>query len=96
MKKIIQFSLKNKFAVWLLTIIITIAGLYSGMNMKLETIPNINTPLVTIMAVYPGATPEQVAESVTEPIEKRVENLDGVSVVSSSSFQNASSIQIEY
>ncbi|WHY69132.1 efflux RND transporter permease subunit [Neobacillus sp. SuZ13] len=96
MKKIIQFSLKNKFAVWLLTIIITIAGLYSGMNMKLETIPNINTPLVTVLAVYPGATPEQVAEKVTEPIEKRVENLDGVSVVSSSSFQNASSIQIEY
>ncbi|MFL6558887.1 MAG: efflux RND transporter permease subunit, partial [Bacillus sp. (in: firmicutes)] len=96
MKKIIQFSLKNKFAVWLLTIIITIAGLYSGMNMKLETIPNINTPLVSVLAVYPGATPEQVADKVTEPIEKRVENLDGVSVVSSSSFQNASSIQIEY
>ncbi|MEH7073317.1 efflux RND transporter permease subunit [Neobacillus drentensis] len=96
MKKIIQFSLKNKFAVWLLTIIITIAGLYSGMNMKLETIPNISTPLVTVLAVYPSATPEQVAEKVTIPIEKRVENLDGVSVVSSSSFQNASSIQIEY
>lgn len=96
MKKIIQFSLKNKFAVWLLTIIITIAGLYSGMNMKLETIPNISTPLVSVMTIYPGATPEQVAEKITEPIEKRVENLDGVSVVSSSSFQNASSIQIEY
>ena len=52
MKKIIQFSLKNKFAVWLLTIIITIAGLYSGMNMKLETIPNIIIPLVTVMAVF--------------------------------------------
>ncbi|MEH7307294.1 efflux RND transporter permease subunit [Neobacillus drentensis] len=96
MKKIIQFSLKNKFAVWLLTIIVTVAGLYSGMNMKLETIPNISTPLVSVLAVYPGATPEQVAEKVTVPIEKRVENLDGVSVVSSSSFQNASSIQIEY
>jgi hydrophobic/amphiphilic exporter-1 (mainly G- bacteria), HAE1 family len=96
MKKIIQFSLKNKFAVWLLTIIITIAGLYSGMNMKLETIPNINTPLVSVMTVYPGATPQQVADKVTEVIETRVENLDGVTAVSSSSFQNASSIQIEY
>jgi hydrophobic/amphiphilic exporter-1 (mainly G- bacteria), HAE1 family len=96
MKKIIQFSLKNKFAVWLLTIIITIAGMYSGMNMKLETIPNINTPLVSILTAYPGATPEQVAEKVTELIEKRVESLDGVTAVSSSSFQNASSVQIEY
>jgi hydrophobic/amphiphilic exporter-1 (mainly G- bacteria), HAE1 family len=96
MKKIIQFSLKNKFAVWLITIIITIAGLYSGMNMKLETIPNINTPLVSILTAYPGATPEQVAEKVTELIEKRVESLDGVTAISSSSFQNASSVQIEY
>lgn len=96
MKKIIEFSLKNKFAIWLLTIIVTAAGLYSGVNMKMETIPNISTPLVSIMTVYPGATPEQVAEKISEPIEKKVQNLDGVSVVSSSSFQNASSVQIEY
>ncbi|PLR95412.1 efflux RND transporter permease subunit [Bacillus sp. T33-2] len=96
MKKIIQFSLKNKFAVWLLTLIITAAGLYSGMNMKLETIPNINTPLISVLTVYPGATPEQVGDKVSEPIEKRLQNMDGVKVVSSTSFQNASSVQVEY
>jgi hydrophobic/amphiphilic exporter-1 (mainly G- bacteria), HAE1 family len=96
MKKVIQFSLKNKFAVWLLTIIITIAGLYSGLNMKLETIPNITMPVVSVLTVYPGATPEEVADKITEPIEKKIQNHEGVSVVSSSSFQNASSIQIQY
>lgn len=96
MNRIIGFSLKNKFAVWLLTLIITVAGLYSGMNMKLETIPNISTPIVTVMTVYPGATPEEVDDKVSVPFEKRVRNLDGVTSVSSSSFQNASSLQIEY
>lgn len=96
MNSIINFVLKNKFAVWLLTIIVTVAGLYSGINMKLETIPNITTPIVTVTTVYPGATPEEVAEKVTEPIEQAVQNLGGVNVVSSTSFQNASSIQIEY
>ncbi|RBW68769.1 efflux RND transporter permease subunit [Bacillus taeanensis] len=96
MKNIIRFSLKNKFAVWLLTILITAAGLYSGLNMKLETIPNINTPLVSVMTIYPGAAPEEVADKISEPIEKRVQNLDGVTSVSSSSFRNASSIQIQY
>ena len=96
MKNIIRFSLKNKLAVWLLTIIVTVSGLYSGLNMKLETIPNITTPLVTVMTIYPGATPEEVADKVTVPIEKQVKNLDGVDIVSSSSFQNASSIQIQY
>ncbi|MBM7606188.1 HAE1 family hydrophobic/amphiphilic exporter-1 [Metabacillus crassostreae] len=96
MNSLINFVLKNKFAVWLLTIIVTVAGLYSGLNMKLETIPNITTPIISVTTVYPGATPEEVADNVTEPIEQTVSNLNGVSVVSSNSFQNASSIQIEY
>lgn len=64
--------------------------------MKLETLPNINTPIVSVTTVYPGATPEDVAAEVSEPIEKRLKNLDGVNVVSSTSYQNASAVQIEY
>lgn len=96
MNKIINFSLKNKFAVWLLTIIVTIAGIYSGLNMKLETIPDITTPIVTVTTVYPGATPAEVADKVSKPMEEQLQNLSGVNVVSSASYQNASSIQVEY
>ncbi len=96
MNGMINFVLKNKYAVWLLTLIITVAGLYSGMNMKLETIPNINVPMISVTTVYPGATPQAVADEVSKPIEQAIQNLNGVSVVNSSSFQNASSIQIEY
>ncbi len=62
----------------------------------METIPNINTPLVSVTTVYPGATPEEVSDKVSEPIENKVESLPGVNVVSSSSFENASNVQIEY
>ncbi|MCI0765368.1 efflux RND transporter permease subunit [Bacillus sp. TL12] len=96
MNKIINFSLKNKFAVWLLTILVTVAGIYSGLNMKLETIPDITTPVVTVTTVYPGATPAEVADKVSKPMEQQLQNLSGVNVVSSSSYQNASSIQVEY
>ncbi|WP_195573813.1 efflux RND transporter permease subunit [Paenibacillus sp. 1001270B_150601_E10] len=96
MNGLIRFTLNNKFAVWLMTIIVTAAGIYSGLNMKMETLPDITTPLVTVTTVYPGATPQEVADQVTKPIEQKVQNLSGVNVVSSSSFQNASQIQIEY
>ena len=55
MKGIINFSLNNKFAIWILTIIISFAGLYSGMTMKQETIPNINVPFLNVTAIDPGA-----------------------------------------
>ena len=96
MNGIINFVLKNKFAVWIMTICIVVAGLYSGMTMKMESIPNISIPVVSLTTIYPGATPEQVADKITVPVEQAVQNVSGVDLVTSNSFQNASSIQIQF
>jgi len=96
MKKIIQFSLHNKLAIWLMTIIVVVAGLYSGMKMKLETIPDITIPVITVTTIYPGATPDEISEKITDPIEKRVQHLTGVKAVDSTAMSNASSIVLEY
>ncbi|MDF9840068.1 MULTISPECIES: efflux RND transporter permease subunit [unclassified Paenibacillus] len=96
MKSLIQFSLKNKFAVWLLTIIIVFAGLYSGLTMKQETLPNISIPYLSVTTIYPGAAPEAVVNDVSKPLEQKLRNVDGVKTITSSSLENASSIQIEF
>ncbi|MDQ0273639.1 efflux RND transporter permease subunit [Cytobacillus purgationiresistens] len=96
MKGIVNFVLKNKLAVWLLTIIITATGIYSGTQMKTETIPDISIPFLMVNGVYPGATPEQVMEEVSIPLEKAVENLEDVKAVYSNSSSNIASLQIEY
>ena len=96
MKGLVNFVLKNKLAVWLLTIIITVSGIYSGTRMNMETIPNISIPYLMVMDVYPGATPEKVMKDVSMPIEKAVEGLDHVKAVYSNSYSNMSSIQVEY
>ncbi|MBS4207368.1 efflux RND transporter permease subunit [Bacillus sp. FJAT-50079] len=96
MKGLVNFVLKNKLAVWLLTIIIVASGMYSSTRMKTETIPNISIPFLMVMDVYPGATPEQVMEDVSVPLEKVAENLDHVKGVYSNSYSNMASIQVEY
>ncbi|MFP7492424.1 efflux RND transporter permease subunit [Terribacillus saccharophilus] len=96
MRKFINFSLKNKVAVWLLTIMVVVTGIYAGTNMKLETLPDISVPVLTVTTTYPGAPPEEVMENVTEPLEQAVQSLDGVENISSTSMQNASTIQLEY
>ncbi|SFB09187.1 MULTISPECIES: efflux RND transporter permease subunit [unclassified Bacillus (in: firmicutes)] len=96
MKGLVNFVLRNKLAVWLLTIIITVSGIYSGTRMNMETIPNISIPYLMVMDVYPGATPEKVMEEVSRPLEKAAENLEGVKSVYSNSYSNMSSIQVEY
>ncbi|MEV9641288.1 efflux RND transporter permease subunit [Mammaliicoccus sciuri] len=96
MKGLVNFVLKNKLAVWLLTIIIVASGIYSGTKMKTETLPDISIPFLMVMDVYPGATPEQVMEEISMPLEKAVENLEHVKSVYSNSYSNVSNIQVEY
>jgi hydrophobic/amphiphilic exporter-1 (mainly G- bacteria), HAE1 family len=96
LKKIIDFSLKNKFAIWILTIMVVVAGLYAGLTMKQESIPNITIPAVTVITTYPGAAPDEIADEVTIPMEQRIQNLDGVDLVTSSSMANASTLQIQF
>ncbi|MFC7687802.1 efflux RND transporter permease subunit [Ureibacillus sp. GCM10028918] len=96
MKGLVNFVLKNKLAVWLLTIIITVSGIYSAARMKMESIPDISIPYLIVMGVYPGATPEQVMNELSIPMEKAVEGLEDVNAVYSSSSSNVSQIQVEY
>ncbi|MCA1318655.1 efflux RND transporter permease subunit [Bacillus tianshenii] len=96
MKGLVNFVLRNKLAVWLLTIIITVSGIYSGTKMKMETIPDISIPFLMVMDVYPGATPEKVMKDVSMPMEQAVENLENVKSVYSNSYSNVASLQVEY
>lgn len=96
MKGLVNFVLKNKLAVWLLTIIITVSGIYSGTRMKMESIPDISIPYLIVMGVYPGATPEQVMDDVSIPFEKAVEGLEDVKAVYSTSSPNVAQVQVEY
>lgn len=96
LKSIINFSLNNKFALWIMTIIVLFGGVYAGTNMKMETLPDITVPIVSVTTVYPGASPEEIMNEVTLPIEQATRNLDGVKDVMSTSMENASSIIIEY
>ena len=96
MKGLVNFVLKNKLAVWLLTVIIVVSGIYAGTRMKTETLPDISIPFLMVMDVYPGATPEQVMNDVSIPLEKAMENLEHVKAVYSNSYSNVSSIQVEY
>ncbi len=96
MQGFVGFVLKNKFSVWLLTLIVTFAGIYSTTQMKMESIPDISIPYLIVSGVYPGAAPEQVMEEVSIPVEQAVESLEDVKAVYSSSSSNVSQIQVEY
>lgn len=91
-----SWFIDNRTAVYILTIIITLAGLLTYTNLPKEQFPEIKMPQIIVQTIYPGTSPENMENLVTKPIEKQVKNLTGVKKVTSNSFQDYSVVMIEF
>lgn len=96
MKNLLNFVLKQKLAIYIMTIIIMVFGFYSATKMKMESLPNVDIPYLIVTTVYPGGTPEQINEEITTPLEKRLESMDGLLNIDSQSMNNVSLMILEY
>jgi len=75
---------------------LVVLGWQSRSRMPAELTPNIELPYVTVVTTYPGAGPEEIETTVTEPIEKAVMSIGGVRNVTSSSQESVSTVVIEF
>lgn len=95
-KKLLQFSLGNKFAIFLMVLLVILAGAYSSSKMKLELLPDTEPPIITVQTALPGATPETVKEDISDKIDNQVRSMANVKSVSAQSMQNASMVSVEF
>ncbi len=85
----------NTLFVHYLTIVIFMVGIYSFTKVQREARPNVDFNRVAISAVYPGASPQDIEELVVDPIEEKIEEVDGVEEYRSVSFNGAGSISVK-
>ena len=71
-------------------------GISSVFSSKLELIPSMNMPMLLVFTLYPGASPDDVNELVTQPIEDEAGVLTGVKGVTSIAKENYSIVLLEY
>ncbi len=69
LKKIIAFSLKNKYFILFATILLVIYGIITFRNMSIEAFPDVTNTEITIITQWPGRSAEEVEKFVTIPIE---------------------------
>ena len=93
---ITKFVLKRPVTVIMTLLCLLVFGISSVFNASLEQMPEMETPMMTIMARYEGAGPEDISGLVTEPIEDAVSTLEGVKSISSSSSDGSARIMLEY
>ena len=89
-------AIKNKTTVYIFTALVVLFGIYSYNQMPRESMPEIVVPYIFIQTVYPGNSPVDIENLITRPIEKEIKGLKGIKKVSSASYQDVSTIFIEF
>ncbi len=79
--KIIEFSIRNRFLVILLTMMLAALGAWSAYNIRLDALPDLSDVQVIIVTEYPGQNPEVVEKQVTYPLTTAMLSVPGSTAV---------------
>ncbi len=90
MSRLTQFAVSHRSVTILLAGALFIAGLAAWGSLKQELLPDIEFPVITIVAPYPGAGAEDVADQVAEPIERAVSGVPRLESLQSTSANSVS------
>ncbi|MFM9008513.1 MAG: efflux RND transporter permease subunit, partial [Bacteroidota bacterium] len=91
-----SWSIDNKTTIYILTVIITLAGIMSYNGLPKENFPDISLPQIFVSVVHPGNSPSDMENLIAKPIEKQVKSASGVKKISSNSIQDFTSIIVEF
>ncbi|WP_256038921.1 efflux RND transporter permease subunit, partial [Staphylococcus aureus] len=94
--KLLQFSLGNKFAIFLMVVLVVLGGVYASDKLKLELLPNVQNPVISVTKTMPGATPQSTQDEISSKIDNQVRSLAYVKNVKTQSIKNASIVTVEY
>lgn len=89
-------SIRRPIAMGCLIIGLTLLGMNSYRKMGLELMPKADLPYVTVVTVYPGASPEELEIDVAKKIEDVVVSIDGLKHVSSTCMENVCHTLLEF
>ena len=91
-----KLALKRPVSCFLVILALAVFGISSIFGFRMELTPDIEMPMLIVMATYPGADPESVDELVASVIEDSGSTLSGVDSVNSYSFENYCMVLFTY
>ena len=91
-----KFSVKKPFTILVMVVAIIILGFVSLLGMTTDLLPKMSLPYLLVITTYPGASPEKVESSVSEPVESALGSISGVKNVYSMSYENYGIVELEF
>ncbi|TAL58819.1 MAG: efflux RND transporter permease subunit, partial [Bacteroidetes bacterium] len=93
---ITELSIKRPTIVVVIFSVLAFLGIFSYLSLNYELTPKMSIPVVSIITVYPGASPSEVENAVTKKIEDAVSSIENINSIKSSSYANLSYMVVEF
>jgi len=94
--RITNWSLNHKTSIFVMLVIVIIAGLVSYMALPVESFPQIKQPVIIVAVPYVGVAPSDMETLVAQPIEKKIKEISKVKKMSSVSTEGYTNITVEF
>ncbi|MER2126085.1 efflux RND transporter permease subunit [Solibacillus sp.] len=91
-----KFSIKRPVFTLVTMFIVLILGAVSLFKIPITLIPDLNPPIGVVVTSYPGASPTEVNEKITKPLEQSLATLPGIKKVQSTSMESSNLIILEF
>ena len=91
-----QTSIDRPVLATVMSLVIVLFGWIGATRLQNRELPDVDPPVVSVTTVFPGAAPEVVETSVTQPLEDLLVGIDGVKHITSTSREQVSQISVEF
>src|SRR5512137_939412 len=93
---ITELAIKRPTLILVLFLALGLLGVFAYFQLRYELLPKVAPPWVMVSTVYPGASPSEVENSVTKPIEDAVASVEKLSNIYGYSYEGLSVLSLEY
>ncbi len=91
-----NFAVKRRVSTAMIALILVVVGVISFSRLGLDLFPDLEYPTVSVVTTYRGASPEDIENLITKPLEGVVGSVNGVKKVTSITSEGTSAIQVEF
>ncbi|RPD46332.1 efflux RND transporter permease subunit [Hymenobacter sediminis] len=91
-----SWSIDNKTSIYIITLLLCVAGIFSYIKLGKEKFPDIVIPRIIVATIYPGTSPTDIENLVTRQLEKEIKSVNGVKKISSTSNQDYCIVDVEF
>ncbi len=93
---IINFAINNPVKISVGVILLVVFGLLSALQVRIQLIPDVDRPVITVRTHWTGASPQEIESEIIDRQEEKLKNVSGLTKMTSTSSQNSANILLEF